>query len=88
MTYVLNFLPITPLRTCQHTMAANEGVTKAIAFTKLIQMIQIRSFLIFVTNYFPILYLRTFSETHCAWDFHLFMTGISGNVLATSEDFR
>ena len=67
-------------------MAANEGVTKAIAFTKLIHMIQIPSFLIFVTNYFPILYLRTFSER--AWDFHLFMTGISENVLATSEDFR
>ena len=34
-----------------------------------------------------ILYLATFSESN-AWDFHLVMTDISGNVPATSEDFR
>ena len=45
------------------------------------------SFLIFLTIYVPILYLPTFSESN-AWYFHLVMTGISGNVPATSEDFR
>ena len=33
------------------------------------------------------LYLPAFSESN-AWDFHLVMTDISGNVPATSEDFR
>ena len=36
---------------------------------------------------FLLLYLPTFSESN-AWDFHPVMTGISGNVLATSDDFR
>ena len=40
-----------------------------------------------LTIYILILYLPTFSETN-AWDFHLVMTEISGNVPATSEDFR
>ena len=40
-----------------------------------------------LTIYIPILYLPTFSESN-AWDFHLVMTEISGNVPATSEDFR
>ena len=39
------------------------------------------------TIYIPILYLPTFSESN-AWDFHLVMTEISGNVPATSEGFR
>ena len=40
-----------------------------------------------LTIYIPILYLPNFSESN-AWDFHLVMTEISGNVPATSEDFR
>ena len=40
-----------------------------------------------LTIYIPILYLPTFSESN-ARDFHLVMTEISGNVPATSEDFR
>ena len=40
-----------------------------------------------LTIYIPILYLPTFFESN-AWDFHLVMTKISGNVLATSEDFQ
>ena len=40
-----------------------------------------------LTIYIPILYLPTFSESN-AWDFHLAMTEISGNVPATSEGFR
>ena len=36
---------------------------------------------------FLLLYLPTFSESN-AWDFHPVMTGISGNVLASSDDFR
>ena len=81
MTYDLKFFA--PLRTRRHTMAANEGVTEATeSFTK---MIQILSFLTFLMIYVPILYLPTFSESN-AWDFHLVMTGISGDVPATSED--
>ena len=34
-----------------------------------------------------IVYLPTFSESN-AWDFHLVMTEISGNVLVTSKDFQ
>ena len=34
-----------------------------------------------------IVYLPTFSESN-AWDFHLVMTKISGNVPVTSEDFQ
>ena len=34
-----------------------------------------------------LVYLPTFSESN-AWDFHLVMTAISGNVLGSSEDFR
>ena len=44
-------------------------------------------FLSLVTIYVPLLYLPDFSESN-AWDFHLVMTDISGNVPATSEDFR
>ena len=40
-----------------------------------------------LTIYIQILYLPTFSESN-AWDFHLVMTDISGNVPATFEDFR
>ena len=38
-------------------------------------------------RFVPVLYLPTFSESN-AWDVHLVMTKISGNVPATSEDFR
>ena len=75
-----------PLRTRQHTMAAkNEEVTKAIAsfywdYSETV-------FLGLLTIYVPILHLPTFFESN-AWDFHLVMTKIPGNVLATSEDFR
>ena len=62
-------------------MAANEGVTKAIA-----SFYRDDSDTDFLTIYVPILYLPTFSESN-AWDFHR-MTGISGNVPATSEDFQ
>ena len=44
-------------------------------------------FLSLLTIYVPMLYLPAFSESN-AWDFHLVMTDISGNVPATSEDFR
>ena len=44
-------------------------------------------FLGLLTIYVSILYLPTFSKSN-AWDFHLVMTEISVNVLATSEDFR
>ena len=44
-------------------------------------------FLSLLTIYVPLLYLPAFSESN-AWDFHLVMTDISGNVPATSEDFR
>ena len=44
-------------------------------------------FLDLLTIYVPILYLPTFCESN-AWDFHLFMTGISGNDPAYSEYFR
>ena len=40
-----------------------------------------------LTIYIPILYLPNFSESN-AWDFHLVMTEISGNVPASSKDFR
>ena len=40
-----------------------------------------------LTIYIPLLYLPTFSESN-AWDFHLVMNEISGNVPPTSEDFR
>ena len=75
-----------PLRTRQHTMATkNEEVTKAIEtfywdYSETV-------FLGLLTIYVPILYLPTFFESN-AWDFHLVMTKISGNVLATSEDFQ
>ena len=39
-----------------------------------------------LTIFIPISYLPTFSESN-AWDFHLVMTEISGNVPATSEEF-
>ena len=57
--------------------AANEGARKAIAS-------HYRSFLIFLqstSQYY------TFCESN-AWDFHLFMTAISGNDPAISEYFR
>ena len=44
-------------------------------------------FLDLLTIYVPILYLQTFCESN-VWDFHLFMTGISGNDPAYSEYFR
>ena len=75
-----------PLRTRQHTMATkNEEVTKAIEtfywdYSETV-------FLGLLTIYVPILYLPTFFESN-AWDFHLVMTKIPGNVLATSEDFQ
>ena len=73
-----------PLRTLQHTMAANGGVTKAMqAFSRHDYG---TAFLIFVTIYVPILYLPTFSESN-AWDFHLVMTGIFENV-PLRGDFR
>ena len=43
-------------------------------------------FLVFLTVFVPILYLPTSSESN-ARDFHL-MTGVPGNVLATSERCR
>ena len=63
----------------------NEGVTKVIA-----SFYWDDSGKLFIGRlmiYIPILYLPTFSESN-AWDFHLVMTEISGNVPATSEDFR
>ena len=71
-----------PLRPRQHTMAANEGVTKSIA-----SLFRDDSDIVFLSIYVSILYLPTFSESD-AWDFHLVVTEISGNVPATSEDFR
>ena len=54
----------------------------------MIQTIQIRSILVFLTIYVPILYLPTFCESN-AGDFHFVMTETdSGNVPATSEEFR
>ena len=44
-------------------------------------------FLGLLTIHIPILYLSSFSESN-AWDSHLVMTEISGNVPSTSEDFR
>ena len=44
-------------------------------------------FLGLLTIYVPISYLPAFSESN-AWDFHLIMSEISGNVQTTSEDFR
>ena len=46
------------------------------------EKIQIRTLLRFTSQY----YLPTFHESN-TWDFHL-MIGISGNVPATSKDFR
>ena len=40
-----------------------------------------------LTIYIPILYLPNFSEPN-AWDSHLVMTEISGDVPASSKDFR
>ena len=44
-------------------------------------------FLGLLTIYVPISYLPAFSESN-AWDFHLVMSEISGNVPTTSDDFR
>ena len=75
-----------PLRTRQHTMAAqNEGVTQAIGSFYWDDSETV--FLGLLTIYVPILYLPTFPESN-AWDFRLVMTEISVNVPATSEDFR
>ena len=76
-----------PLRTRQHPMAAeNEGVTQAIGSFYWDDS-ELAVFLGLLTIYVSILYLPTFSKSN-AWDFHLVMTEISVNVLATSEDFR
>ena len=75
-----------PLRTRQHTMAAqNEGVTQAIGSFYWDDSETV--FLGLLTIYVPILYLPTFPESN-AGDFRLVMTEISVNVPATSEDFR
>ena len=75
-----------PLRTRQHTMAAqNEGVTQAIGSFYWDDSETV--FLGLLTIYVPILYLPTFSESN-AWDFHLVMNEISRNVPASSKDFR
>ena len=60
----------------------NEEVTKAIEtfywdYSETV-------FLGLLTIYVPILYLPTFFESN-AWDFHLVMAKISGNVLATPK---
>ena len=65
-----------PLRTRRHTMLLMRALEK-----------QLPVFLDLLTIYVPILYLPTFCESN-AWDFHLFMTGISGNDPAISEYFR
>ena len=75
-----------PLRTCEHTMAAqNEGVTQAIGSFYWDDSETV--FLGILTIYVSILYLPTVSKSN-AWDFRLVMTEISVNVQATSEDFR
>ena len=75
-----------PLRTRQHTMAAqNEGVTQAIGSFYWDDSETV--FLGILTIYVSILYLPTVSKSN-AWDFRLVMTEISVNVPATSEDFR
>ena len=74
MTYDLKF-------TLQHTTAANVGVTNAIAsFYRDSDTV----FHGVSSLYVPILYLSTFSLSN-AGDFHLVMTGISGNVPALSK---
>ena len=76
-----------PLRTRQHTMAAqNEGVTQAIGSFYWDDS-ELAVFLRLLTIYVSISYLPTFSKSN-AWDFRLVMTEISVNVPATSEDFR
>ena len=77
MTYDVKF-------TLQQTTAANVGVTNVIAsFYRDSETV----FFGVSSLYDPILYLPTFSLSN-AWDFHLVMTWISGNVPATFEDFR
>ena len=77
MTYDLKF-------TLQHTTAANVDVTNVIAsFYRDSDTV----FHGVSSLYVPILYLSTFFLSN-AGDFHLVMTGISGNVPATFQDFR
>ena len=75
-----------PLKTRQHTMLlSNEGVRKAIA--SFYRDDSATVFLGLLTIFVPKTYLPTFSESN-AWDFHLVVTEISGNVPATSKYSR
>ena len=78
MTFDLKFTP--PLRKRRHTMLLMRALEKQL---QVITGLSWSSY-----NLRPNIILANFFCESNAWDFHFFMTGISGNVPANSEYFR